>query len=715
MVFGHWAAGAPTCYLAKYSSGGALQWAVSFGPQNQGDYFMDLEVDTTSGYFCGYDGGGYTRIAHFISGGSNDWDVVLNQQLGAYSQAVKLGGITPSNCCFTDFRNAAPGYSGRFDLAENPLYFPQPLVWTDSEINGKPVIDSHRAMFRVGFCYGDCGTAQVLRKFDPTGSTVWNVPVGTEEQYVVAGDKQDFVYLAGVNGLFSKYDTDGTLIWSTNYGKQCLRMVVDAVGNRFLDFSDNSIARLAADPPAQPPVFSSGPQSQTHFVGDNVALSSSANGTPPLHYQWRQNGTNVLNGTGATLNFSSVPVSNAGLYTVVVTNAAGAVTSSPPALLRVKLVELYLGSQLLTNGTYEFSSPPTLTIRSAFANGSSFYTLDGSIPGFGSTFYSGPFTLSQSATVRAVGYSSDFFESEEADAINAIVLVNHTLTVVASAGGTVNLNPSGGTYINTNVVMATAAPSAGSTFLYWLGDASGTNPAVNISMERDKTIQAIFGTTLTTTVAGNGQVLLYPTGGVYAYGTIVRLSGVPQPGNYFGFWGNAGTGNTNPLFFTISSPTQTVSSIFGVATSDQAALTVLINGHGRVNVSPRANIYTTNQSIMLTATADPGQTFVNWSGDASGTQSPISVAMTQSRVVTAHFTSQPVLRVNQAGLEGMTADGFRITVLGDPQLSWQIQGSTNLSGWVNLGTVTNSFGEVQFTDPAADNFPSRSYRAAPSP
>ena len=36
----------------------------------------------------------------------------------------------------------------------------------------------------------------------------------------------------------------------------------------------------------------------------------------------------------------------------------------------------FLGDQLLTNGTYTFPTPPTLSIRSTFPNGSSFYTLD---------------------------------------------------------------------------------------------------------------------------------------------------------------------------------------------------------------------------------------------------------------------------------------------------------------------------------------------------
>ena len=276
-----------------------------------------------------------------------------------------------------------------------------------------------------------------------------------------------------------------------------------------------------------------------------------------------------------------------------------------------------------------------------------------------------------------------------------------------------SLNPPGGTYIATNVVTVTAQPASGWYFLYWLGDGSGPSPSINVSMERDKTIHAVFGTTLSTTVTGNGSVQVSPPAGVYSLGTMLRLTAIPQPGHYFGFWGNAATGNSNPLYFTISGPNPTVSSIFAPLPADQAALTVLVNGHGRVNADPRANAYPTNQSVTLTAVPDSGQSFVNWSGNASGTQNPLVFSMTQSRVITAHFTSRPFLRADRPGVEGLTPDGFRLTVVSDPQSVHQILASTNLNAWMGVGIVTNNFGEVQFTDTNAAGFPSRFYQAAP--
>jgi len=594
--------------------------------------------------------------------------------------------------------------------------FPHTLSWqTTNAFYGRPVIDDQANAYAVGFCTGDepsCLNTQMLRKCTPSGPVLWSKAIGTEEQWLLATDSQNNVYLAGVSNLVAKYDSDGTLIWSGNYGQKCIGMLVDSAGNRLVSFENGSVGRLGADLAPQLPQIITNPTPQTVFVGSNVTLTVTASGTPPQRYFWRQEGTNVVTATNATLNFSSATASNSGLYAVVVTNLAGSATSSP-ALLRVKSVELYVGSQLLTNGTYLFSSPPTLTIRSAFANGTAFYTLDGSPPSFSSTHYNEPFTLTQSATVRAIGYSADFLQSEEADAVNAIALVNHTVTATSSGGGSVSLNPPGGTYVSTNMVTATATPAAGWSFLYWLGDATGTNPMATLAMSQDRNIYAAFGTTLSTTVAGNGQVVLSPAGGLYRYGSVVRLTGVPQAGNYFGFWGNAASGNTNPLYFTISSPQPTVSSVFGVLPSGQATLTMQIAGNGRVDVSPRTNQYALNQSVTLTAIPDSGQSFLSWTGDASGTQNPLMILMTQRKLITANFSSRPLLSLSKPGVDGLSPAGFRFTVVSDFPQVWQIFGSTNLSAWDFLGKVTNSTGEVQFLDSGALSLSSRFYKATP--
>jgi hypothetical protein len=88
-----------------------------------------------------------------------------------------------------------------------------------------------------------------------------------------------------------------------------------------------------------------------------------------------------------------------------------------------------------------------------------------SAPYFGSLRYAGPSVVNQNATVRALGYSADFQQSEEADEISVIVLERHTLNTGTAGGGTVVLSLVPGSPVSTNVffstntVLATAVPA----------------------------------------------------------------------------------------------------------------------------------------------------------------------------------------------------------------------------------------------------------------
>ena len=81
------------------------------------------------------------------------------------------------------------------------------------------------------------------------------------------------------------------------------------------------------------------------MMGSSASFSVSVSGTPPFSYQWRFNGTNLLNATNAAYAIQAVGATNTGNYSVVVTNLAGSVTSSN-ALLTV-IVPPTLALQLL--------------------------------------------------------------------------------------------------------------------------------------------------------------------------------------------------------------------------------------------------------------------------------------------------------------------------------------------------------------------------------
>ena len=77
------------------------------------------------------------------------------------------------------------------------------------------------------------------------------------------------------------------------------------------------------------------PAAKSVVVGDTATFSVTATGTAPFSYQWKKNGTDIPNATGSSYTTPPVAVVDSGaMYSVVVSNSAGTVTSSN-ALLRV--------------------------------------------------------------------------------------------------------------------------------------------------------------------------------------------------------------------------------------------------------------------------------------------------------------------------------------------------------------------------------------------
>lgn len=87
---------------------------------------------------------------------------------------------------------------------------------------------------------------------------------------------------------------------------------------------------------ATPPAITNQPASQTVTVGGSVNFSVGASGTPPMTYQWRLDGTNLVGQTSASLALGNVQLADAGSYSVVVRNSVGSVTSSD-AVLTVRI------------------------------------------------------------------------------------------------------------------------------------------------------------------------------------------------------------------------------------------------------------------------------------------------------------------------------------------------------------------------------------------
>jgi beta-galactosidase len=68
-------------------------------------------------------------------------------------------------------------------------------------------------------------------------------------------------------------------------------------------------------------------------VGKTAKFSVTATGFKPLSYQWRKNGIDIAGATGASYTTPpTTPADNGSLFSVVVSNSIGSVTSSDAVL-----------------------------------------------------------------------------------------------------------------------------------------------------------------------------------------------------------------------------------------------------------------------------------------------------------------------------------------------------------------------------------------------
>jgi hypothetical protein len=217
----------------------------------------------------------------------------------------------------------------------------------------------------------------------------WTDASGKGKLYVDGTlDEQDYTYTrpsvtVNITSIGGVVRSNGVSNASTGYIDEV------ATWNRVLSWTEIQAVisnGIPAPPAISAPSMVTQPANQTNgniYVGDNATFSVQANGTLPLDYHWRQNGANmdgVANPSAltTTLTLSNVQavLSNAS-YSVVITNAAGAVTSSVAKLYVIPYTPAATGTVLaLDFGSVSGSNPmPGFNEMTLAANPAVFNTL----------------------------------------------------------------------------------------------------------------------------------------------------------------------------------------------------------------------------------------------------------------------------------------------------------------------------------------------------
>jgi formylglycine-generating enzyme required for sulfatase activity len=143
----------------------------------------------------------------------------------------------------------------------------------------------------------------------------------------------------------------------------------------------SSVAALTVNPAAVGPTIVGQPQPATVPPGQMAIFTVVATGTQPLAYQWKRNGVNLPGATASTLTINQPQASDAGDYSVVVSNSVGTVSSAPAKLTvegglvstAARAVAVIRGglvaSITITDGGLGYTKEPTVTMSGGGGTG----------------------------------------------------------------------------------------------------------------------------------------------------------------------------------------------------------------------------------------------------------------------------------------------------------------------------------------------------------
>jgi hypothetical protein len=220
-------------------------------------------------------------------------------------------------------------------------------------------------------------------------------------------------------------------------------------------------------------------------------------------------------------------------------------------------------------------------------------------------------------------------------------------------------------YPANSLLSLSAEPSSGSIFAGWEGQPDCADGEILMDSGRSCMARFIDGYRLDIVLAGDGsgRVTSSPAGidcgetcaAGFERDSYVNLIVTPDPGSNFlyDFSGDCGWGQV----FMDADKSCTVT--FELARN---SLAVNRQGNGSV-ISEPAGIdcgfdcwedYGWNTSVTLTATPDPGESFLGWSGACTGTDPTCELQMTEYREVSAAFTLTHRVTVTKTGTGGGT-------------------------------------------------------------
>jgi hypothetical protein len=240
-----------------------------------------------------------------------------------------------------------------------------------------------------------------------------------------------------------------------------------------------------------------------------------------------------------------------------------------------------------------------------------------------------------------------------------------TVQVEPTLGGNVSINgtmateyPSIHTFKKNENVNIEAIPALDFSFSHWIVTVKQEETEVyenptTITMDCTKYIVARFALdspiptyNLTAHTSWGGKITVNGSTHssnphIYSFieNTYIELEAVPDPSYNFANWSGDVTGNTNPISIIMDSD-KTIKASFSPILF-KVIVNVSPQGAGNVSLSPNqpADGYLKDAPIQLTAIANEGYEFVDWSGSVIGINKKTTINVTSNKSITANFNT----------------------------------------------------------------------------
>ncbi len=405
------------------------------------------------------------------------------------------------------------------------------------------------------------------------------------------------VATATIGYTFVNWTKDGEVMsTSPNYS-----FTVTQDANYVANFQLNSYEiTVSANPSSYGTVSGGG----TYNHGESCTLIATP-GADYLFVNWTHDGT---------------VVSTSASYTFTVTEAGAYVANFVPNSHIITVSANPTSGGTVTGGG-EYSANTTCTITATARTGYTFlnWTKDGTVVSTNTTY---SFTVTEDAT-----YVAHF-------QINTYEV---TATADPTDGGTI---AGAGTYNHGQTCTLTATAAAGYTFTNWTknGSVVSTSTSYSFTVTEDASFVAHFSLNMymisvAADPAAGGSV---SGGGAYLYGENCTVIAMPNNGYTFTNWTKNGTvvSTSSDYTFTVTQDADLVAHF----SLDHYNITVSVDPEA-AGTATGGGSFTYGQTCTLTATANTGYSFVNWTknGSVVSTNASYSFTVTGSGSYVANF------------------------------------------------------------------------------